>query len=375
MATTPPTDPGTIVLAGRPLPARVVERLRELEAEERTLAARLENPLAGDDHKTMRDLAVKRAALAPAAEGFRRLTALEREAASLREAMATRADEELADLAREELPHVEAKAASTLEGVLAALVRSDDREAGSVMMELRAGTGGEEAGLWCRDLLEMYARYATRRGWKCEALDVTHDGDGVRQAVLNVRGEGVWRELSFEAGVHSVKRVPATEAQGRIHTSTASVAVLPEPEEVAVKVDWAADVEENVTTSQGPGGQNVNKVATAVQLHHKPSGIIIRMQESKSQQQNRAMARRLLLAKLHDIEERRAASERAAARRVQIGGADRSEKIRTYRWKEGIVADERLPGEYALRDIMAGDLSGLVHDLLEQETRRRLLAL
>jgi peptide chain release factor 1 len=375
MAMTPPTGADTISLAGRVLPARVLERLRELEAEERAVAARLEQPRAGDDHKAMRDLAVKRAALAPAAEGFRRLRALEREAAQLREAMASREDPELAALAREELPAVEAKASSVLDGVLAALVRSDDHEAGSVMMELRAGTGGEEAGLWCRDLVEMYARYATRRGWKCDVLDIAHDGEGIRQAVLNVRGDGVWRELSFEAGVHSVKRVPATEAQGRIHTSTASVAVLPEPEDVTVKVDWAADVEENVTTSQGPGGQNVNKVATAVQLHHKPSGIIIRMQESKSQQQNRAMARRLLLAKLHDIEERRAASERAAARRVQIGGADRSEKIRTYRWKEGIVADERLPGEYALRDVMAGDLSGLVRDLLEQETRQRLLAL
>ncbi len=364
-----------VSLAGRELPSRVVERLRDLEAQERTLAARLENPQPGDDHKAMRDMAVRRAALAPAAEGFRRLVSLEREAASLREAIAARTDPELAELARMELPDVETRAARALDDVLAALVRSDDREAGSVMMELRAGTGGEEAGLWCRDLLEMYGRYAARRGWKCELLDATHDGGGVRQAVLNIRGEGVWRELAFEAGVHSVKRVPATEAQGRIHTSTASVAVLPEPEEVSVKIDWAADVEEHVTTSQGPGGQNVNKVATAVQLHHKPSGIVIRMQESKSQQQNRAMARRLLLAKLHDIEERRAASERAAARRSQIGGADRSEKIRTYRWKEGIVADERLPGEYPLRDIMAGDLSALMHDLEEQETRRRLMAL
>ena len=375
MASTPSSDSDSVALAGRLLPSRVIERLRELEAEERMLAARLENPQAGDDHKAMRDLAVRRASLLPAAEGFRTLTLLDREASSLREAIAAKADPELVELAREELPEVEARAARTLDAVLAALVRSDDREAGSVMMELRAGTGGEEAGLWCRDLLEMYERYAMRRGWKCELLDATHDGGGVRHAVLNIRGEGAWRELAFEAGVHSVKRVPATEAQGRIHTSTASVAVLPEPEEVSVKIDWAADVEEHVTTSQGPGGQNVNKVATAVQLHHKPSGIVIRMQESKSQQQNRAMAKRLLLAKLHDIEERRAASERAAARRSQIGGADRSEKIRTYRWKEGIVADERLPGEYPLRDIMAGDLVALMQDLEEQETRRRLMAL
>jgi len=175
--------------------------------------------------------------------------------------------------------------------------------------------------------------------------------------------------------VHSVKRVPATEAQGRIHTSTASAAVLPEPEEVNIKIDWANDVEEHVTTSQGPGGQNVNKVATAVQLHHKPSGIVIRMQESKSQQQNRVQAKRLLLAKLYDLEQRKKHAERSAARRSQIGSGDRSEKIRTYRWKEGIVADERLPGEYQLRTIMAGDLAELMKDLVAQETRRRLVGM
>lgn len=375
----------TILLAGRELPARVLERLRSIEREEQELGAMLEDAGVAADHRRSRDVAVKRAALTGTAVSFRLLMSLEREAEDLRAAAGMReggslgaqVDAEYAAMARAELPLVEEKAARLLDEVLAGLVTADDKAVGSVMMELRAGTGGDEAALWCRDVMEMYMRYATRRGWACEALDITYESDagGVRGCVMNVRGEGVWTELAFEAGVHSVKRVPATEAQGRIHTSTASVAVLPEPEEVNIKIDWANDVEENVTTSQGPGGQNVNKVATAVQLHHKPSGIIIRMQESKSQQQNRALAKRLLMAKLYDIEQRKKNAERAAARKSQIGSGDRSEKIRTYRWKEGIVADERLPGEYQLRDVMAGDLSELMRDLLAVETSRRLAEL
>jgi peptide chain release factor 1 len=190
-----------------------------------------------------------------------------------------------------------------------------------------------------------------------------------------VKGEGVWSELNFEAGVHSVKRVPATEAQGRIHTSTATIAVLPEPEETSVKIDWANEVEEFATRAQGPGGQNVNKVETAWQLHHKPTGIIIKMMEAKSQQQNRERARRLLLTRLHEAERQRQHAQRSEARRTQIGGGDRSEKIRTYRYKDNIVADERLPGEYPLREIVAGDLSRLMQDLQVQETARRLAEL
>ena len=181
--------------------------------------------------------------------------------------------------------------------------------------------------------------------------------------------------MAFEAGVHSVKRVPATETMGRIHTSTATVAVLPEPEEVDVKIDWANDVEEAATRSQGPGGQNVNKVESAWQIHHKPSGIIIKMMEAKSQQQNRERARRLLMTRLHEFERQRQHADRSAARKVQIRGGERSDKIRTYRWKEGIIADERLPGEYQLRDLLAGDMSKIVKDLLDSETAKRLAEL
>jgi len=199
---------------------------------------------------------------------------------------------------------------------------------------------------------------------------------GVRAATVAVSGEGVFAELGFESGVHSVKRVPATETQGRIHTSTATVAVLPEPEEVEVKIDWAKDVEEHVTTSQGPGGQNVNKVATAVHLVHKPTGIEVRMQETKSQQQNRERARRLLMARVYEAEREKAERERSAERRSQIGTGQRSEKIRTYRYQDNIVSDQRLETKFQKTQILDdADLGPLITALLEQETARRLAAL
>jgi peptide chain release factor 1 len=175
--------------------------------------------------------------------------------------------------------------------------------------------------------------------------------------------------------VHSVKRVPATEAQGRIHTSTATVAVLPEPEEVDVKIDWANDVVEHVTTSQGPGGQNVNKVATAVHMVHKPTGIEVRMQETKSQVQNREKAKRLLMARVFEHERAKVEAERSAARKSQIGSGERSEKIRVYRYQDGIVADQRVEEKFQLRDVLAGELGPMFAALIEQETARRLAEL
>ncbi|GIK18863.1 MAG: peptide chain release factor 1 [Phycisphaerales bacterium] len=358
------------------LPDALVARLNAMDAELEGIERGLADPSIAADHRAARDLSIRRAALAPAVEAYRRWRTLRSEAADLRRAIEAD-DAELAALAKEELPLVEAEAGELAVRVKTLLVGAEDRRVGSVMLEVRAGTGGDEAGLWARDLLAIYEKYAQRRGWAFEQLDVVADPSvgGVRSAVVNIRGEGVWSELSFEAGVHSVKRVPATESQGRIHTSTATVAVLPEPEEVVVKIDWARDVQEHVTTAQGPGGQNVNKVATAVHLVHVPTGVEVRMQESKSQHQNRERARRLLAARVHEIERRRVEAERSAERRGQIGAGERSEKIRVYRYQDNIVADQRLDEKFNLQNVLAGDLTPLFAALLEQRTAERLAAL
>lgn len=318
---------------------------------------------------------MQRGALAGAAEAFGRLCALERERDELVEA-ARGNDAELASMAKEELGGVEASIVAISREALAKLVSSDDDAIGSVMVEVRAGVGGDEAALWAGELLSMFQKRSARMGWEAEVLDISDGGgvaggSGIRSAVVNVRGAGVWTELSHEGGTHCVKRVPATEAQGRVHTSTATVAVLPEPEEVELVID-PEDVREDITTAQGPGGQNVNKVATAVKLLHVPTGIEVRMQESKSQRQNREKAWRLLRARLYELELAKKKAERDKARSAQIGGADRSERVRTYRFKEGVAVDHRLERSFNLDRVLAGEADELHAGLMEAEVERRL---
>jgi len=333
------------------------------------------DPAVTADHQRVRSLAVRRAAIAPMVERYGEYRSLRKGIDEHRQIIADGRDKELAELARMELPEMESKAASLIEQIVGELVTADDRSIGSVILEVRAGTGGAEAALWAGDLFEMYQRYAVIRGWQFTVMDFSAgEQGGIRNAIANIEGEGVWQGMGYESGVHCVKRVPATETQGRIHTSTATVAVLPEPEKVQIDIP-ESDVKMDITTAQGPGGQNVNKVATAVHLIHIPTGIEVRMQESKSQQQNRTRAWQLMRARVYDHYQRQKDAQRAEARSKMIGSGERSERVRTYRYKESIVVDHRLEGQFAQQAILEGRLDELITALIQRDREQRIAAL
>ena len=353
----------------------LIRKLDELSEQYDELGRRLVEPETLADHHRIRDLSVKRAALERVVSAYREYRTTVQQAQELEAIVAEGSDPELAELAREELPELRARSLELIETVQRRLVTAEDRAVGSLMLEIRAGVGGDEAALWAGDLLGMYERFVAEKGWSGELVD-SQPGEqgGYKQAILRVGGEGVFAELGFEGGTHQVKRVPATETQGRIHTSTATVAVLPEPEDVQIDLN-PNDVKEMITTAQGPGGQNVNKVATAVHLIHRPTGIEVRMQDTKSQSQNRAVAWQILRARLYDQQKAKQDAERAEARNSMIGSASRAEKIRTYRFKENIVVDHRLKSSFNLGEVMQGRLGPLIEALIEQETARRLAEL
>ena len=266
-----------------------------------------------------------------------------------------------------------AKRDGLLEDLQNTLVMADELHVDSVIMEIRAGTGGEEAALFARDLHDMYMRYATKRRWKVEQLDFSpSDMGGFREVIFGIKGEGVWSELGYEGGGHRVQRVPETEAQGRIHTSAATVAVLPEPEEVDMEIN-PADVVEHVSRAGGPGGQNVNKVSSAIRLEHDPTGITVSMREEASQHKNRAKAWRILRSRIYELYETKRRAERDSQRKTMIGSGDRSEKIRTYNFPQNRVTDHRIGlSLYHLDRIINGDMGELIAALREHDRQQRL---
>jgi peptide chain release factor 1 len=282
-------------------------------------------------------------------------------------------DEEFRALAKEEIQQLEARKDALLEEIKNTLVMADDDAIDSVIMEIRPGTGGEEAALFARDLYNMYIKYAESRKWKVEQLDFSSmEMGGFREVIFSIKGFGVWSELGYESGGHRVQRVPETESQGRIHTSAATVAVLPEPEEIDIEIK-PDDVIEHVSRSGGPGGQNVNKVSSAIKLEHIPTGITVSMRDEKSQHKNRAKAWRLLRSRIYEHFESKKRAERDSQRKTMIGSGDRSQKIRTYNFPQNRLTDHRINlSLYSLDKIMAGDMGELIAALKDYDREQRL---
>lgn len=353
----------------------VQAKFEELRRRYEDLTAEMNRPEVASDGARITALAKEHGRLRRIVEPYLEHRRLEQQLAESRAlADAPDTDAEMRELARAEVAELEGKAGEAFESILGLLVTDEDAAIESVIIEIRAGTGGEEAALFARNLYEMYLRYAERKGFSVELLDMSPtDLGGFKDVVMNVRGEGVYRHLGYEGGGHRVQRVPKTEAQGRIHTSAATVAVLPEPEEIDIKIDWDKDVLEHVSRAGGPGGQNVNKVSSAIRLEHIPTGITVSMRDEKSQHKNRAKARRLMLSRVYDHHMQAKRAERDQTRKTMIGSGDRSQRIRTYNFPQNRCSDHRINLDlYSLDRIMMGEMDELIAALQEHDRRQRL---
>ena len=336
------------------------ERLREIQARYEELMRLLSDPDVVSNPKQLQELSRERASLDDVVAVYARYRETEAALEDAR-ALAREADEEMRELGREEESRLDAERAALEEQLKIALLPKDPADDRDVIVEIRAGTGGEEAALFAGDLFHMYQRYAERQRWQTEVLNTAEVGNGgYREIVFEVHGKGAYSRLKFESGVHRVQRVPETEAQGRIHTSTATVAVLPEVDEVDVDINWN-DVRIDIFHSGGAGGQNVNKVATAVRMTHAPTGIVVTCQDERSQGKNRAKAEAVLRARIYELERAKAAAEQAGNRKAQVGTGERSEKIRTYNFPQDRVTDHRVNLTlHSMPRILDGEIDGLI---------------
>jgi peptide chain release factor 1 len=351
---------------------QVLDKLKSVAARYDELTRLVSDPAVQADPPTYRTHSKALAELQPLVDRYREYERA-RDGLAQAQDVATSADPELQALAKDEIQGLEQRLGQLTEEVRVLLIPRDPNDDRNVVLEIRAGTGGDEAALFASELFRMYSRYAERRAWKVEVLSSNSTGvGGVKEVIATVEGKGVYGRFKHESGVHRVQRVPATEASGRIHTSTATVAVLPEAEEVDVHID-PKDLRVDTFCSSGPGGQSVNTTYSAVRLTHLPTGVVVSQQDEKSQIKNRQKALKVLRSRLYEMEMRKQQEAIAKERRGQVGTGERSEKIRTYNFKENRITDHRINFTmHQLTDALDGDLDAIVDQLMARAQSDKL---
>ncbi len=348
----------------------MLEKLKELALRHEDLEAQLADPAVYNDAARLRTINRELKELGPIVETWHAMEQAEQRRAGAEELLR---DPDLRELAQEELSAAKAELERLQEELKILLLPKDPNDSRNVIMELRGGVGGEEGALFAASLLRMYTMYAQNRGWKLDIVNLNEtELGGVKECSVLIEGEGAWSRLKFESGVHRVQRVPETESGGRIHTSAATVAVLPEADEVDVEID-PTDIEMQVYRASGAGGQHVNKTSSAVRLIHRPTGVVVECQQERSQFQNRDKAMRLLASRLYEMEQAKQDADIASQRKSQVGSGDRSERIRTYNFPQGRVTDHRIGLTlYKLDAIMDGGLDELIDALVTADQAEKL---